>query len=79
MLPNSNCKLSNIEVTELAVCPHDGTKACCVLQANTCHIESEPYLQSQAWEESRSAQQDREEGQSVEAGKKVYGTARALT
>ena len=35
MLPNSNCKLPNIEVTELAVWPCDNTKlkSICVLQA----------------------------------------------
>jgi len=36
MLPNSNCKLPNIEVAELAVWSCDGTKAYCVLQANSC-------------------------------------------
>ena len=41
MLPNSNCKLPNIEVAELAVWPCDDTKACCVLQANSCHLKSE--------------------------------------
>jgi len=41
MLPNSNCKLPNIEVTELAVQPCDNTKACCVLQTYSCHLKSE--------------------------------------
>ena len=42
MLPNSNCKLPNIEVTELAVWPCDNTKLkACVLQAYSCHFKSE--------------------------------------
>jgi len=41
MLPNSNCKLPNIEVAKLAVWPCDSTKACCVLQAYSCHLKSE--------------------------------------
>ena len=35
------CKLSNIEVAELAVWHCDGTKACFVLQASSCHLKSE--------------------------------------
>jgi len=35
------CKLPNIEVAELAVWSYDDTKACCVLQANSCHLKSE--------------------------------------
>jgi len=41
MLPSSNYKHPDIEVTDLAVWPCDSTKACCVLQANSCHLNSE--------------------------------------
>ena len=37
MLPNSNCKLPNIEVAELAV----WYKSMLCLQANSCHLRSE--------------------------------------
>ena len=48
MLPNSNSKLPNIEVAELAVWG-DGTRAYCVLQANSCW----PIKVELAWESTQ--------------------------
>ena len=68
MLPNSNCKLPNIDaVAELAVWPHDGANACCVLQGNGCHLKSERVWAISLTPGLRRKQKCTAKGQGVEA------------
>ena len=76
--PCCRIQIVNIEYAELAVWPRDGTKACCVLQANSCHLKSARACLTLGLRRKQECTARPGRKQGVEAGEKVCGTGHWL-